>query len=174
MTELITINEGAVHARLGARPVSKDEYLAYLHATVKAAPRPLTRGGRGGDAVIYVSQVEAAEYLKWLGEREGARYRLPSTAELLALAEPNGPAGSGMEMWPHSHGDLPERGAVYLCEWTRETETLDPYGPVEPRVLGSVFYPPWLRQGTNPKQVQGMMLASQGYSFVSFRAASDV
>ncbi len=174
MTELITVDSGAMHARLGSRPVSKDEYLTYLRATGKPAPHPLARGGRGGDAVTYVSQVDASEYLKWLGEREGARYRLPSTAELLALAEPHGPAGSSMDMWPHSHAEQPEQGAVYLCEWTRETETLDPYGPGEPRVLGSVFYPPWLRQGNNPKQVQGMMLSSQGFSFVGFRAASDV
>jgi hypothetical protein len=102
---------------------------------------------------------------------------LPTTAELLQLAGNDAKDGVSPELWPHTHNERPEVqgevGSVYLCEWTGDAEELPPVGAGAPRILGGVFYPPWLRQGNNPTQIQAMMLATQGYSFVSFRMATD-
>ena len=47
-------------------------------------------------------------------------------------------------------------------------------GEARTRVLGSVFYPPWLREGPNATHAQAYLLASEGYSFITFRAARDL
>ncbi len=180
MRELITLDRRPLHARLASRPVGVSEYRAYLHATGQPVPSALARQPRGTDPVTYVSQIDARAYCQWLGAQEGQAYRLPSVPELLALLGEAGTAGSAEDFWPHTHGEAPglepSEGANYLCEWTRETEAVQqPPGSRAPeRVLGSVFYPPWLRPGNNPTQVQAMLLASQGYSFVSFRLAADL
>ncbi len=178
MSELITLQANGVNARVANRPVTRQEYVAYLHALGAPVPATMTRPGQSHAPVVGVSQVDAIAYCGWLGAQQGQAYRLPAVAELLELAGSSGNQGTSEDVWPHTHSDRPDvpgfRGSImYLCEWTRETETI-PQANGEARVLGSVFYPPWLREGNNPKQVQGMMLSTQGYSFVSFRLAADL
>jgi hypothetical protein len=174
MPELITLDRGAAHVRLAAQAVSIHEYRAYLRGAGLPTPPLLAGAPRAAEPVTCISQVEALAYCDWLSGQDGRAYRLPSIAELLELA---GEEGFSADVWPCTRCDQPEvqgqRGSVYLCEWTCETETLPGYGSGEQRVLGSVFYPPWLREGNNPTHIQAMMLATQGYSFVSFRVATD-
>ena len=61
---------------------------------------------------------------------------------------------------------------TYLCEWTQETEELPQLGGDAPgRSLGSVLYPPWVRQGNNASHAQAYLAATEGYSSVTFRLA---
>ena len=62
---------------------------------------------------------------------------------------------------------------VWLCEWTQETEVIEQAGDHAPRVLGSIFYPPWLREGNAPGHAQAHLAADEGYSFVTFRLVYD-
>jgi hypothetical protein len=167
MVELIKLKREGLADSVATRPVSLQEYRAFLRATGQPMPQELARVTNANEPVVYVSQVAGLEYCHWLG----AQYRLPSVAELLALMGPAGLEGTSKEMWPHTRSQWVQRGATYLCEWTRDSQTLPPASGGEPRVLASVFYPPWLRHGNSPKEIEAMMLASQGYSFVSFRVA---
>jgi hypothetical protein len=175
MPELITLDHGALHVRLAAQTVSVREYRAYLRGAGLPTPPRLARATQASEPVTGASQVDARAYCAWLSGQDGRAYRLPSVAELLELA---GEEGASQDVWPCTRCDQPgvqgQRGSIYLCEWTCETETLPGYGGGEPRVLGSVFYPPWLREGNNPTHIQAMMQAAQGYSFVSFRVATDL
>ncbi|HEX9115828.1 MAG TPA: SUMF1/EgtB/PvdO family nonheme iron enzyme [Anaerolineae bacterium] len=175
--EFVTLDTSSTHGRIAAHPVSLAEYRQYLLAAGQPAPAGLDRIRDPHSPVVYVSQVAAREYCRWLGSQDRQAYRLPTVAELLQLAGAEGEGGVGEDLWPHTANERPEvmgaRHGVYLCEWTCEFETLPNLSGGEPRILGSVFYPPWLREGNNPKQVQGMMLAGQGFSFVGFRVAYD-
>ena len=62
---------------------------------------------------------------------------------------------------------------VFLCEWTAETETVEQPAGRPAHVLGSIFYPPWLREGSTGMHAQAHLLATEGYSFVTFRVAYD-
>ncbi len=127
--------------------------------------------------MVYVSQDDATAFCRWLGPQEGRAYRLPCMAELAELVGEEAAQGVDSEIWPHYHEQRPElRGGLkpaYLCEWTQEVETIPQPGG-RSRVLGSVFYPPWLRQGPNASHLQACLLASEGYSFVTFRVALDL
>ena len=177
MRELIEVRGPGVAVALAERPVTKAEYRAYLRAAGPANPPPLAEDERLSDAVTYVPQTEAIAYCGWLSAQEGRAYRLPTMAELSELASDVAAEGVSPEIWPHHHEQRPElRGGLkpaYLCEWTQETETV-PQPDGRTRVLGSVFYPPWLRHGPNASHLQACLLASEGYSFVTFRLASDL
>lgn len=65
---------------LAALPVTFEEYDRYTAATGK--PPADDRGfGRGRQPVINVSWDEAMDYVRWLSDQTGKRYRLPSDAE---------------------------------------------------------------------------------------------
>ncbi len=179
MIETITLDDHGLHALIAAHPVTVEAYKTYLRTVGRAIPPPLARPQSLGAPVPYVSQVDALVYLQWLGSREGHLYRLPSMAELLELYIEDAVDGINPEIWPHTHDLLPElRGGMkahYLCEWTGETEAIVQAGAeARTRVLGSVFYPPWLREGPNATHAQAYLLASEGYSFITFRAARDL
>jgi formylglycine-generating enzyme required for sulfatase activity len=174
--ETITVHTRDIHVALAAHPVARQEFKAYLAARDQPIPAPLARGDSPASPVTYVSQVDAASYCHWLGAQQGRSYRLPTMAELHELAEEITQEGINPEVWPHTHQPHPEiRGGMrptYLCEWTQETEDLPQFGDNAPgRRLGSVFYPPWVRQGSNASHAQAYLAATEGYSFVTFRLA---
>jgi hypothetical protein len=176
--ETISLHTRDVNVALAARPVSRQEFRAYLSASGRPTPAPLARGDNPTMPVTYVSQVDAAEYCRWLGTQQGRGYRLPTMAELNELADEITQEGINPEVWPHTHQLHPElRGGMkptFLCEWTAEVEELPQLGVnASVRRLGSVFYPPWVRQGNNASHAQAYLAATEGYSFVTFRLASD-
>ena len=179
MPDTITLDAHVLHVTMAAQPVTVQAYKTYLQAADLPTPRPLAHPDSLATAVTYVSQVDALAYLRWLGVREGRSYRLPAMNELLELYAEDAVDGINPEMWPHTHDRRPElRGGLkahYLCEWTAEVEAIvQPGAPDRTRVLGSVFYPPWLRESSNASHVQAALLASEGYSFITFRAARDL
>jgi hypothetical protein len=171
---MIEVRGHGVHASLGAHPVTRGEYKAFVRATGRSTSGHPGAVESPSEPVTCVSQVDAIAYGRWLGPQEGCIYRLPSLAELSELANEAAMEGISPEIWPHHHDYRPElRGGfkpVHLCEWTLETETI-PRPDGQSRVLGSVFYPPWLREGPNASHQQACLLASEGYSFVTFRLA---
>jgi hypothetical protein len=160
---------------LAAQPVCRAEFAAYLHATGRPLPAGFTPGGDSRAPVTHVSQVDAAEYCRWLSAAQGPAYRLPRIAELHELADEITQEGISAELWPHFHQPHPAfRGGMkptYLCEWTQETDEIPQAGGAAPRVLGSVFYPPWVRQSDHTAHAQAHLAANAGYSFVTFRLA---
>jgi hypothetical protein len=163
-------------AELAEHPVTKAEYRAYLRGVGQATPR-LAPEERLSDAVTYVSQADAIVYCQWLGKQEGRAYRLPTMSELCTLSSEATADDPDPDCWSHHHENHSElQGGMtptYLCEWTEETETVSQPGG-RTRVLGRVFYPPWLREGPNTSHVQAGLLASEGYSFVTFRLARNL
>jgi hypothetical protein len=177
MREMIEVRGPGVAAALAARPVTKAEYRTFLRASGHAPAAPLAPDEKLSDPVTYVSQTEAIAYCGWLSTQEGRTYRLPRMAELTEMANDDAAEGVSPEIWPHYYEKRPElRGGLkpdYLCEWTQEFETLPQPGG-RTRVLGSVFYPPWLRHGPNASHLQACLLAGEGYSFVTFRIATGL
>lgn len=177
MREMIEVRGPGLAAALAEHPVTNGEFRAYLRAAGQTHLAPLSPEEKLSDPATYVSQSAAAAYCAWLSAQEGRAYRLPRMAELTELAGDAASEGISPEIWPHYHEQRPElRGGLkplYLCEWTQETETLAQPGG-RTRVLGSVFYPPWLRHGPNSSHLQACLLASEGYSFVTFRIAAEL
>lgn len=178
MTDLRTLEGHGVRCVISTQPVTRESYKRYLRETRQAVPRPLTQPAPGTSPVIYVSQVSARAYCKWLASQEGHAYRLPTMAELLELYDQDvARDGFSADLWPHQAGSMREvRGglkAVFLCEWSNEAEEIPQPDPRPPRVLGSIFYPPWLQDGQNATHAQAHLQATEGYSFVTFRVAAD-
>lgn len=179
----VTLEYRSVH--LAARPVTLPEFRAFLQDAGRALPHgvkhaPANAPG-GAEPVIGVTQLDAAAYCEWAGRRIARPCRLPGTDELDALmphtvvSHAHGVVPDA-GFWPHERGHLPElRGGlkpVFLCEWTRETEEA-PSDRDPDRVMAGIFYPPWLREGNNPLHVHARLLASESYSFVTFRLAYE-
>ena len=177
MRQMIEVGGPGIAAALAEQPVTKAEYRSFIRATRKSALPPLTPGERLCDPVTCVSQDDAAAYCAWAAGQGGRAYRLPKIAELTALAGDAAAEGISSEVWPHYYQQRPELSGgmqpTYLCEWTLERDCLQQAGSWT-RVLGSVFFPPWLRHGPNASHLQACLLASDGYSFVTFRLAVDL
>lgn len=175
MPDIITLDRHGCRAVLAAQPVTRENYKRYLKETGQAVPPRLTGAEPSSHPITYVSRVDAVAYCTWLSARAGHAYRLPGMGELQELADGWAEDGLGPDLWPHTHGRLPElRGGlkpIYLCEWTAETETIAQPGGLRQRVLGSIFYPPWLRERSTASHAQAHLLATEGYSFVTFRTA---
>ncbi|MDH5823367.1 bifunctional serine/threonine-protein kinase/formylglycine-generating enzyme family protein [Luteimonas sp. RD2P54] len=92
---------------LARRTVGLDDYRRFATATGREAalcrerasvlrvfsPRDWTSPGfaqAGGDAVVCVSWADAEAYARWLSERNGHRYRLPTASEATGLAYQSG------------------------------------------------------------------------------------
>lgn len=179
MPEMINLAGRGQPVALAARPISRQEFIAYLQEVGKPIPSQLTHGNRATAPVTDVSQIEATDYCRWLGAKEGRPCRLPRIAELHQLADEMTQEGISSEIWPHYRPPQPEfRGGMkpsYLCEWTQETDTVPQFGNAAPRrSLGSLFYPPWVRQSGNLSHAQAYVAATEGYSFVTFRVATDL
>ncbi len=176
-TELLTIDRGGIHALLAHSPVTGAAFKEFLRATGQKLPPALTASGSAAAPVTRVSQQDALAYCRWAGSREGRTYRLPMMAELEELYSEDAEDGVSMEMWAHTPGHTPElRGGlkeVFLCEWTSEFEEVPQPSERPPRILGSIFYPPWLRHGANASHTQAYLSVTEGYSFVTFRLACD-
>jgi hypothetical protein len=177
MDDRITLQGEGYQSVLAAHPVTREDYKQFLHATGRAVPHALAQPEPASRPVTYVSQVDALAYCRWQGERDGRAYRLPAVCELQELAGEIGQQGTASDVWAHEHGERPEviggLKPVWLCEWTQETEVIEQAGDREPRTLGSIFYPPWLREGNTPGHAQAHLAATEGYSFVTFRLAYD-
>jgi hypothetical protein len=177
MDDTITLRGEGYHSVLAAHPVTRDSYKQFLHDIGQAVPHALTQPEPGSRPVTYVSQVDALAYCRWQGKRDGRTYRLPAVCELQELAGEIGQQGTAADVWAHEHGERPEviggLKPVWLCEWTQETDVIEQAGDREPRTLGSIFYPPWLREGNSPGHAQAHLAADEGYSFVTFRLAYD-
>jgi formylglycine-generating enzyme required for sulfatase activity len=177
MDDTITLDEHGFRSVLAARPVTRESYRRYLHDTGQPLPRVLTQPAPPTDPITYVSQVDATTYCRWLSARQARDCRLPTMTELEELNSELAEHDQGPEAWPHTQGHLPEviggLKPVFLCEWTAETETVDQPAGRPARVLGSIFYPPWLREGSTGLHAQAHLLATEGYSFVTFRIAYD-
>ena len=169
------LDERGVHAVLATHPVTRGEYKEYLRASDHAIPPSLARIAPPSVPVTDVSRVDAVAYCEWLGRRESRSYRLPTIAELLELAAEAEEDGISDEVWPHQRGHRPEvRGGMkemFLCEWTYEVEETPAQPGQPPRILGSIFYPPWLRHGSHSYHAQAHLAATEGFSFVTFRLA---
>ncbi len=178
MEEFIEVSGRGIHAHLAAQPVSREAYRDYLRATGRPTPPALTRPAPPTDPITYISHEDALAYCRWRGQQDGRAYRLPTMAEMMEFLAEDAADGVSEELWPHQHGNRPELiGGLkpnYLCEWTGDTEVDPPSGGVsQERVLGSVFYPPWLRHGNNATHAQAYLAANSGFSFVTFRLACD-
>lgn len=177
VTELLTIDRGGVHTLLARSPVTCTAFKEFLRATGQKLPPMLAASGSAAAPVTRVSRHDTLAYCQWAGSREGHTYRLPSMAELEELYGEDESDGVSMEIWAHTPGHTPEmRGGlreVFLCEWTSEIEEVPQPNAKPPRVLGSIFYPPWLRHGANASHAQAYLSATEGYSFVTFRLACD-
>lgn len=177
MDNTIALDEHGFHSVLAAQPVTRESYRRYLHDTGQPTPRALTLPAPPSDPIIYVSQVDATAYCRWLCAQQARACRLPTMAELEELNGELAERDEGPEAWPHTQGTLPEvLGGLkpdFLCEWTAETETVAQPAGRPAHVLGSIFYPPWLREGSTAMHAQAHLLATEGYSFVTFRVAYD-
>lgn len=177
MTELLKLDGYNVHALLASQPVPRAAYQDYLRASGQPLPPAVTQTGPSTSPVTHISQTDAQAYCRWAGGREGRVYRLPTMAELQALYAEDAADGITLEVWGHTSRARPELYGgskdVFLCEWTGEIEEVPQPGGRSPRILGSIFYPPWLRHGSNAIQAQAHLLATEGYSFVTFRLAAD-
>jgi hypothetical protein len=176
MTDMLKVQGVGFRSVVTAQLVTRRAFLGYLEAAGRPVPPPLTRSGAPANAVTWASQVEAAEFCAWLGKHEGGRYRLPSIAELVAFHALAGQERLEVGAWPadveRQAPDCVAHNSCF-CEWTCETEEVPVYGTDQVRVLGSIFYPPWLREGNSVVHVQAHMLATEGYSWISFRVAQD-
>ena len=173
---MLEVQDAGFRSLVAAQLVTRRVYIGFLQAAGRRVPPPLTRSGSPANAVTWASQVEAAEFCAWLGKQEGGQYRLPSMAELGTFHNQAGQEGLEVGVWPaDAERQAPDCVAhdACFCEWTCETEEVPVYGTDQVRVLGSIFSPPWLREGSNVVHVQAHMLATEGYSFVSFRVAQD-
>ena len=105
--EMILVQQGGL--RLGAmrRPVSRDEYAAFVDATGReparcrerasllrvVSPRDWRSPGfdqAASDPVVCVSWDDARAYAQWLGQRDGIAYRLATSSEWSRLPTPAG------------------------------------------------------------------------------------
>ena len=176
MIELKTLKGPGIRCVIATHPVSRLSYKTFLRDAHLSIPKPLTQPAPGSSPVTYVSQISARAYCKWLSSQEGHPYRLPTMGELLELySEDLTEDGFSSDLWPHQMGHMPEmRGGLkemFLCEWSTEVEEIPQPNQRPPRLLGSIFYPTWLRQSVNAPQAH--FQATEGYSFVTFRVAAD-
>jgi len=178
MDDTISLQGEGYHSVLATHPVTRESFKQFLHDTERAVPHALAQPDPGSRSVTYVSQVDALAYCHWQGKRDGRAYRLPAVCELQELADELGQQGATSDLWAHEHGERPEviggLKPVWLCEWTQETEVIEQTGDRVPRTLGSIFYPPWLREGNSPSHAQAHLAADEGYSFVTFRLVYDL
>ncbi|NLB57108.1 MAG: protein kinase [Gammaproteobacteria bacterium] len=138
----MTVRSGGDEAyALTARTISLDEYARFASASGREpalcrerasllrmfSPRDWSSPGfeqSGTDGVACVSWDDADAYARWLGQRNGARYRLPTAGEAAAF-----PAATG---------------ATPLAEWL-----LDCQGDCESRAVGGSS---WRNAASGPRQ----------------------
>lgn len=175
MSEFILIELSGRHVHLAIHPVTVGDYKLFLRETGRTASRALKQMHSSSAPVIDVSQVDAVAYCAWLGSRTGRDLRLPKMEELQDLMSGDDDLDAGL--WPHQKGNVTElRGGlrpVYLCEWSSDTSEGPHYGDRPGRVLADIFYPPWLREGSNVGHVHASLSAAEEYAFVTFRVAYD-
>lgn len=172
MVDMIIVTGPGFHTELARYPVRAREFQEFVRAARLARKRGPRRAGDGESPMIDVSQTEAEAYCEWCGG-----YRLPKMAELQALVEGMGAGESDPEVWSQANwrsaAIIDGLKTRYLCEWSCEKEVIERSdGAV--RVLGSIFYPPWLREGPSHTHAQAHLLATETYSFVTFRIARSL
>ena len=140
---LVLVEDGS-HAFAAFRtPVSRAEYARFAASVGRPpalcrerasllrvlAPRDWNEPGfeqSGADPVVCVSWQDAQAYAKWLGEREGLRYRLATAAEAARLPAPAGERVVG-EWREDCAADCNRRSATGVSWRSRNaSRTLDP------------------------------------------------
>ena len=110
---------------IGRYEVTFNEYDLFAKAAEKSLPYD-GGWGRGRRPVINVSWADAREYVEWLAEQTGKRYRLPSEAEWEYAAR----SGGKEEMFA---GTSDERN---VGEYAVINSTREPVGTKAPNGLG--------------------------------------
>ncbi len=115
---------------IGKYEVTFDEFDLFARMTGRALPDDEGRG-RGRNPVVNVSWEDATAYVRWLSERTGQRYRLPSEAEWEYAA---GKTGLNLYWW----GNLPGQGRAncYNCGSEWDAKTTAPVGSFAANALG--------------------------------------
>ena len=116
---------------LGKYEVTFDEWDACA-AAGGCAHRPGDRGwGRGLRPVVYVSWEDAKQYVAWLSQRTGRRYRLPSEAEWEYAAR----AGTTTHFWWGNAADR-NRANCAGCGSQWDDRQTAPVGSFPPNAFG--------------------------------------
>ncbi len=67
--------------RLGRYEVTNEEYKPFLEASGREVPVEVADPAKAKHPVVYVSWEDAVAYCKWLSEKTGRKFRLPTEAE---------------------------------------------------------------------------------------------
>ena len=176
LPEMISVKGPGFSGLVAPHLVAASAFKLYLASLDHPASKQLMRCATQRGPICWVPQLEAVQYCLWLGRQHSRPYRLPSMAELIEFFSESAAQGISPDLWPadaaRRTADLAGHEANF-CEWTRETDVLPGVDGADARVMGSIFYPPWLRSGNNAAHLQAHMQASEGYSFVGFRVACD-
>jgi hypothetical protein len=174
---MLEVTGGEVHAWLAEQPVTYGSFRDFLHATGYSPSEGRQPTTDPDLPVNFVSQNDAIAYCTWQSARSGRNCRLPSAAELEELLRDVLEEGVSPEVWSSEAGHRPEvKGGlkrVFLAEWTGDVEVIPATQGRSVRRLGRIFYPPWLRQGHEAAHAEAHLQSTEGYSFVTFRLASD-
>lgn len=185
MADFLDVTVGYRTVHLATSPVTLPDFLEFLRDIDRPVPPGVQRGPAnpqgGGQAVVGVTQPDAAAYCEWAGRRIGHACRLPSTDELDALMPQKTVIQRDLEVpdagfWSHEEGRIPEVRSglrpVFLCEWTREIlETGSQHDPA--RTMARIFYPPWLHEGGSSLHAHAALLAGESFPFVTFRLSYE-
>ena len=176
MDDTITLDEHGFRSVLAARPVTRESYRRYLHDTGQPLPHMLTQPAPPTAPITDVSQAEATAYCRWLSARRGGIAVCRPWPSWRSLNGELAEQDLGPEAWPHTQGHLQEviggLKPVFLCEWTagdRDGRAAGgPTGTYPGQHLLSA-----LAAGGQHRRTQAHLLATEGYSFVTFRVAYD-
>ena len=128
-------------------------YKEYLRATGQPLSPALKRPEPPASPISTSRKTMRVAYCRWASGARGHAYRLPTMAELQELYVRTSSDGINLELWPHTPGHAgTARGhetglPVRVDRGNRGSAAAHRAAPAH--VLGSIFYPPWLRHGNN-------------------------
>jgi formylglycine-generating enzyme required for sulfatase activity len=112
---------------IGKYPVTNREYWAFVRDSKFIPPRgwygDQFPADKGGHPVIYVSWDDATAYCKWLSEKTGKQYRLPTEAEWEKAAR-----GEDGRVWPWGN-EFGEKNANIVKLYVGHTTPVGQFSP---------------------------------------------